>query len=99
MFRRLRLHADGRSRPMPAQWRIEYWPKCIAEVFLSHCAEDRSGLVLPVYEELKRRGVIPWIDRHHYPASREAFEALREGLLKCRHVVYFITPAMLRQGR
>ena len=37
---------------MPAQWRIEYWPGCVAHAFLSHCAEDRDGLVLPVFEEL-----------------------------------------------
>jgi hypothetical protein len=52
-----------------------------------------------VYEELKSRGIIPWIDRYHYPVAHDAFEALRENLLKCRHVAYFITPAMLRQGR
>jgi hypothetical protein len=84
---------------MPAQWRIEYWPSCEAHIFLSHCAEDRERLILPVYEELKCRHVIPWIDRHDYPAGRDAMEALREELLKCRHVIYFVTDAMLRQGR
>jgi len=84
---------------MPSQWRIEYWPDCIAHVLLSHCAEDRDHLVLPVYEELRRRGLVPWIDRHDYPIGRDAMEALREELLKCRHVVYFLTSAMLWQGR
>jgi hypothetical protein len=84
---------------MPGQWRIDFWPACIAHVFLSHCAEDRQRLVIPIFEELERRGVVPWIDRHHYPVAREALEVLREELLRCRHVVYFITPAFLRQGR
>jgi len=84
---------------MPAQWRIEYWPCCVADAFLSHCAEDREGLVFPVFQELRNRGIVPWIDRHDYPVGRDAVEALREELLKCRHVVYFLTPAMLRQGR
>jgi hypothetical protein len=84
---------------MPAEWGIQHWPRCTAEAFLSHCAEDRGGLVLPVFQEVYRRGVTPWIDHHHYPVGRDAFEALRDELLRCRHVVYFITPAMLRQGR
>ena len=84
---------------MPAHWRIDHWPACVAHAFFSHCAEDRNALVIPVYEELSRRRFAPWIDRHHYPAGRNAVGTLREELLKCRHVIYFITPAMVRQGR
>ena len=84
---------------MPSRWRIKFWPECDKHVFLSHCAEDRNELVSPVYDELGRRGIVPWFDRHHYPLGREAIEALQEELLKCRHVIYFITPAMLCQGR
>lgn len=84
---------------MPAEWRISYWPPCIAYVFLSHCAEDRDTLVKPVYQELRRRGIAPWLDHYHYPMGRESIETLHEELLKARHVAYFITPAILRQGR
>ena len=84
---------------MPAVWRIDYWPRCVAYVFLSHCAEDRETLVKPVYRELRRRGIAPWLDHYHYPVGRESIETLHEELLKARHVAYFITPAMLRQGR
>jgi hypothetical protein len=84
---------------MPAEWRISYWPPCVAYVFLSHCAEDREMLVTPVYKELQSRGIAPWLDRYHYPMGRESIETLHEELLKARHVAYFITPAMLRQGR
>jgi hypothetical protein len=84
---------------MPAQWRIDYWPGCVAHAFLSHCAEDRDRLVQPVFEELLRRRIAPWMDRVHYPLGREVIEALQEELLRCRHVIYFVTPAMLCQGR
>jgi len=84
---------------MPADWSISYWPVCATDAFLSHCAEDRETLIKPVYDELLRRKVIPWADWHNYPISRPALEVLREELLRCRHVVYFITPAALRQGR
>lgn len=84
---------------MPASWSIENWPPCEFHVFLSHCAEDRERLVLPVYKHLQSEGVTPWIDRHDYPSRRNPFEALRENRLRCRHVVYLITPAMPRQPR
>lgn len=84
---------------MPARWTISNWPPCEFHVFLSHCAEDRERLVIPVYRELERLNLVPWIDRHHYPAGHDPFDALREQIGACRHVVYFVTPAMLRQGR
>jgi hypothetical protein len=84
---------------MPAVWRIDGWPRCIAYVFLSHSAEDRDALVVPVYRELERRGIAAWIDRHHYPLGRDPIEALQEELLKARHVAYLITPSLLGQGR
>jgi hypothetical protein len=84
---------------MPAQWRIEFWPKCQSHVFLSHCAEDRDGLIDPVCASLADRRIEPWMDRYDYPLARGGFDTLHEDLLKCRHIVYFITPAMLRQGR
>ena len=84
---------------MPADWQIRHWPRCAFHVFLSHCAEDRESLVLPVYRGLQELGITAWIDRHDYPQGRDPFEVLREELLRCRHVVYFLTLAALRQGR
>lgn len=83
---------------MLSKWKIERWPRCLHHVFLSHCAENRQDLVVPVYERIARQKIIPWLDRHHYPSGRGSHEALRESLLRCRHVVYFVTPELLRQG-
>ncbi len=57
-----------------------------------------QSLYSVVNEELRKRQIIPWIDRHDYPAGRGAIAALREEILRCRHVVYFVTSSMLRQG-
>lgn len=84
---------------MPAPWIISHFPRCEFHVFLSHCAEDRAWLVRPLFEQLKRRRIIPWIDWHHYPSGTDPYEALRDNILRCRHVVYLITEAMLTQGR
>jgi hypothetical protein len=84
---------------MPADWAVNHWPSCDFHVFLSHCAEDRNSLVKPVQTRLESSQVITWLDVHDYPAGRDPFEILREEILRCRHVVFFLTEAMLRQAR
>lgn len=84
---------------MIGDWRVRYLPRCTHHVFLSHCAENRVRLVQPVYDALQEDHYSPWLDRHHYPRGQGAFAALREGIIRCRHVVYFVTEAFLSQGR
>jgi hypothetical protein len=66
---------------------------------VSHCAEDRQWLAFPLYQRLKTRGLSPWLDTHDYPIGTDPYEALREGIVHCRHVVYLVTLAMLEQAR
>jgi hypothetical protein len=80
-------------------WRIASYPGCEYHVFLSHCAADRPVLVYPVCEELMRRGIIPWLDRDDYYYGRDSRTALRDGLLRSRHVVFFITLGMMDYRR
>lgn len=84
---------------MPADWTITHWPVCGFHVFLSPAAEDRESLVLPVLEQLQTHQISSWVDQHQFPTGRDSQEALRESILRCRHMIYFITPAMLKQGR
>ncbi len=84
---------------MIGDWRVRYLPPCTHHVFLSHCAENRVGLVQPVYNALEESQYSPWLDRHDYPRGQDAFAALREGIILCRHVVYFVTEAFMSQGR
>jgi hypothetical protein len=80
-------------------WRIDSFPRCEHHVFLSHCAKDRAGLVYPVHDELRRRGIVTWLDRDHYYYGRDSRAALRDGLLLCRHAVFFISLGMLDYRR
>ncbi len=80
-------------------WQISSFPRCEYHVFLSHCALDRTNLVHPVYDELKRRGIVPWLDREDYYYGRDSRTALRDGLLRSRHVVFFITLGMMDYRR
>ena len=63
---------------MPADWTIDHWPVCGSHAFLSHVAEDRETLVLPVLEKLQSHKVICWLDQLHYPTGRDSHDALRE---------------------
>lgn len=80
-------------------WQIHSYPPCDHHAFLSHCADDRAWLVHPVFDELKARGIIPWLDREDYYYGRDSRTALRDGLLRSRHVVFFVTRAMLGYTR
>lgn len=84
---------------MIGEWKVHRLPRCTHHVFLSHCAEDRERLVQPVFDLLENRKYAPWFDKHHYPAGQGAFEALREGIIHSRHVVFFVTAKFLAQGR
>ena len=84
---------------MVGSWFIEQWPVLGFDAFLSHCAEDRETLVTPVCERLQELGVLPWFDQHDFPIANDPFDAMRTNLLRCRHVVYIITPNLLKQGR
>lgn len=80
-------------------WQITSFPKCSHHVFLSHCQEDRNGLVLPVHDQLTSAGIAPWLDQEDYYYGRDSRSALRDGLLRSRHVVFFVTDAMLTAAR
>jgi hypothetical protein len=80
-------------------WEVTWFPRCQHHVFLSHCAVDRPWLIHPVYDELCRRGVVPWLDQHHYYYGRDSRAALRDGLLRSRHAVFFITLGMMDYTR
>lgn len=80
-------------------WQLPFFPPCKYHVFLSHCREDRDWLVHPLFEALRRQGVIPWLDLHDYPYGRTSFSELRDSILKCRHTIFLVTKAVLAQGR
>jgi hypothetical protein len=70
---------------MPARWCIEYWPECIAQVFLSHCAEDRHELVLPVYAELELMLRFPPADEATF--QRSLWRSLVDKSATCPHAL------------
>ncbi|HEX7448823.1 MAG TPA: toll/interleukin-1 receptor domain-containing protein [Pirellulales bacterium] len=80
-------------------WQLQFFPACTHHVFLSHCREDRGWLVNPLADAMRDRRLIPWVDQHDYPYGRTSFQALRDGILRSRHVVFLVTDAMLQQPR
>ncbi len=80
-------------------WQIASFPRCEYHAFLSHCQEDRDALVRPVYDRLTAAGVAPWLDQEDYWYGRDSRAALRDGILRSRHVVFFVTGEMLESAR
>ncbi|MBY0231981.1 MAG: toll/interleukin-1 receptor domain-containing protein [Gemmataceae bacterium] len=62
-------------------------------------AEDKGALVEPVEAELRRRGIIPWLDREDYDYGKDSRTALRDGLLRSRHVIFFVTQKLMDHRR
>jgi hypothetical protein len=80
-------------------WQITSYPRCDHHIFLSHCGIDRPWLVHRVYKELQQRKIVAWLDQEDYYYGRDSRTALRDGLLKSRHVVFFITRGMMEYTR
>lgn len=77
-------------------WIIDDYPDCTHHVFLSHSSLDKPSLIRPVRDRLATRNVAAWIDMEDYTYGRPTRKALRDGLLTSRHVVFFVTEAMLK---
>ena len=80
-------------------WQVTGFPPCSHHAFLSHSQEDRESLVLPVQKALRDRGLVTWIDQDDYSYGRSSRDALRHGILCSRHVIFFVTDAMLASPR
>jgi hypothetical protein len=80
-------------------WKVDSFPKCEYHVFLSHSREDQADLVRPVYDQLLNLQIVPWLDQEDYYYGRSSRAALRDGILNSRHVVFFVTDAMLASAR
>lgn len=80
-------------------WQIRAFPRCSHHVFLSHSAEDRISLVEPVHQVMEDQGVASWYDQNDYSYGRPSRAVLRDGILKSRHTIFFITAAMLDSPR
>jgi hypothetical protein len=52
-----------------------------------------------LYAELQRRGINPWLDQEDYYYGRDSRTSLRDGILRSRHIVFFITLGMMDYRR
>ncbi len=80
-------------------WGPSSLPAATRHIFLSHSSEDKGWLLDPLDVALRAAGVMPWYDRRHFPLANDGFEALRNGIAECQHVVYLITQATLENRR
>jgi len=56
-------------------------------------------MIEPIYRKLVKNSVSSWIDQEDYYYGRDSRTALRDGLLRSRHAIFFVTDAMLNHSR
>lgn len=78
---------------------VDSFPECRWDIFLSHNAEDRDWLVIPLQKRLEDIGLKCWLDRHDYPYGHASMDALKDGILRCRYTIFLVTDASLSQAR
>ena len=80
-------------------WQIRSFPKCDYHVFLSHSQEDRGPFIEPTRRLLAAGNILSWFDQDDYYYGRPSRTALRDGILRSRHTVLFITDSMIASPR
>lgn len=62
------------------------------DVFLSHASEDKAEFVVPLAEELQRRGVRVWIDQQQLQLGDSLRQKIDQGLARSRFGVVVLSP-------
>lgn len=61
------------------------------DIFLSYASEDREKYVLPLAEELKKKGISYWMDREESLCGENFAQTINSGLRKSRFVAVFLS--------
>lgn len=67
------------------------------DIFLSHCKEDKIGVVFPLYQALEALGFTVWIDRNEIVPGDEIYENITEAIQNSVCVIAVIAPPYLER--
>ena len=68
------------------------------DVFLSHASEDKAQYVVPLAEELTRRGISYWLDEAEIKWGDRITNKVDEGLALSRYVVVVLSDSFIGKG-
>jgi TIR domain len=63
----------------------------VAKLFLSHATEDKATVVVPLYEELRIRGLEVWFDEYSLRAGDKLRRSIEKGLYECDYGVVILS--------
>jgi hypothetical protein len=93
---RLQYGTPDAHEATPTTWvdqNVPMGPKGGYDVFLSHASEDKMSFVLPLVDELERRGIIVWLDHQQLMLGDSLSEKIDEGLSEARFGVVVLSHA------
>jgi hypothetical protein len=61
------------------------------DFFLCHASEDKIDYVIPLAQELRKRGLSVWLDQAEIEWGDKIDERINEGLTECRFVIAFLS--------
>ena len=61
------------------------------DLFVSYASEDRVGLVLPLIDALRKRGVTIWFDQNELALGDSLRESINRGLAQSRFAVLVLS--------
>lgn len=65
------------------------------DVFLCHASEDKTGVVLPIFEALKASSISCWLDQAEINWGDSLIEKINEGLANSRYVIVVLSERFL----
>lgn len=104
--RKFTLTSEGRERADATeqvdQPRDQRMPTVVSggdfDVFLSHASEDKEQVVIPLAEELQRRGVRVWLDKQQLTLGDSLSQKIDEGLASARFGVVVLSQAFFSKN-
>jgi SAM-dependent methyltransferase len=86
-----RVMAEGKAARKEPRKRTNKQQTVSYDVFLAHNSEDKAEVLL-VNEELKRRGIRPWIDVEEIPPGRWFQDVIQKAIPSVKSAAIFLGP-------
>lgn len=66
------------------------------KIFISHATKDKELIALPLYSQLKKYNLNPWIDKENIKQSDSLFRAINVGLANSSYAVAVISTSFIK---
>lgn len=67
------------------------------DVFISHATEDKETLVIPLYNQLKKKGLNVWFDKESINTGENISEKVFKGIKEARLIVLILSKSSIKK--